>query len=92
MINARGFDVPSCHRSEERAQTLAKNIAAIQLLPPDGAGETRLGMITQLPTGAEVQICGEGFNERTVRVRWAGGYYFVFLQDLEVPRTHTATV
>ena len=92
MINTRGFDVPTSHGTDEHAQTLSKNIAAIQLLPGDGTGETRLGMITQLPSGAEVRICGEGFNERTVRVRWGGGYYFVFLQDLETPKVHAATV
>jgi len=48
-------------------------------------------MITQLPEGAELELCGEGFNERTVRVRWAEGFYFVFLQDLDVARTMSAS-
>jgi hypothetical protein len=72
--------------------TLSKNIAAIQVLPTEGAGEPRLGMITQLPQNAELELCGEGFNERTVRVRWAEGFYFVFLQDLEVQQTRTLKV
>jgi hypothetical protein len=62
---------------------LYKNIAAIQVLPSESSTELRLGMITQLPSGAELIVCGDGFNDRTVKVRWAEGFYFVFLQDLE---------
>ena len=47
-------------------------------------------MITQLPRGAELQLCGEGFNDRTVRVKWAESFYMVFLQDLEIPRAFSA--
>jgi hypothetical protein len=93
MINTQGFSVPRCAAAEAvlRTHTLGKNVAAIQLLNAD-KGNTKLGMITQLPRGAELQICGDGFNERTVRVRWAEGYYFVFLQDLEVQLNQFACV
>jgi hypothetical protein len=91
MINAQAFSASGCNTREERAYCLSKNIAAIQVLPADGPGEPRLGMITQLPEGAELELCGEGFNERTVRVRWAEGFYFVFLQDLDVARTMSAS-
>ena len=62
--------------------TLPRNISAIQALPePDGG--VRLGTILQLPEGTQVRVCGDGFNDRTVRVIWEGGYFFIFLEDIE---------
>ncbi|MBV9267340.1 MAG: hypothetical protein JO061_14305 [Acidobacteriaceae bacterium] len=90
MINTEAFDVSTCELKNVHSYLLSKNIAAIQVLPADGSAEPRLGMITQLPRGAELRFCGEGFNGRTVKVRWGDGYYFVFLQDLEEPKTFAA--
>jgi hypothetical protein len=92
MINRHAFSVTDCDITRPRVYCLSKNIAGIQVLPAADAGEPRLGMITQLPQGAELELCGEGFNERTVRVRWAEGFYFVFLQDLEILRTKSISV
>lgn len=50
---------------------------------PDSRGQTRLGTIVQLPEGTQVEVCGEGFNERTVKVSYQGGFYFIFLEDVE---------
>jgi hypothetical protein len=61
---------------------LSRNISAIQVIP-EGSGRMRLGTIHQLPDGAEVEICGEGFNDRTKKVFWEGGFYYVFTEDLE---------
>jgi hypothetical protein len=63
--------------------TLCKNIAAIQIRPA-GNGEEHLGLLSQLPKGAELHICGDGFNSRTVKVEWRGHFYFVFMQDIEI--------
>jgi hypothetical protein len=41
-----------------------------------------LGAISHLPDGAELTLCGEGFNETTLKVRWEGQSYFIFAQDL----------
>ena len=91
MINAHAFYVPACDAPLGRDMySLSKSIAAIQVLPGDGVEQPRLGMITQLPSGAELQPCGEGFNERTVRVKWGEGYYFVFLQDLDIAKACAA--
>ena len=91
MINAEAFGARASKCvGDEQIFCLAKNVAAIQVLPDEGRDTTRLGMITQLPQGAELAVCGKGFNERTVKVRWAGGMYFVFLQDLESPLTFSA--
>lgn len=93
MINADAFSSINCQLDNQgHVFRLSKNIAAIQVLASNAGEEPRLGMITQLPAGAELNSCGEGFNERTVRVRWAGGTYFVFLQDLDVPLTMFAAV
>jgi hypothetical protein len=69
--------------------TLPRNISAIQVL--SGAeGGMRMGTILQLPAGTQVRVCGDGFNERTVKVSWEGGYYFLFFEDLEPERAFTA--
>jgi hypothetical protein len=74
--------------SAQNSYTLPRNISAIQVLPaPDGV---RLGTILQLPAGTQLYACGEGFNERTIKVHWEGGYYFVFLEDLESDRAFSA--
>ena len=67
--------------------TLLKNIAAIELRPAED-GKPSLSAITQLPRDSELQMCGPGFNPRTVKVRSSGQLYFVFLQDLEQSTVH----
>jgi hypothetical protein len=62
-------------------QSLAKNISAIELNGVEN-GKARLGPVLQLPHGAQVEVCGDGFNERTVKIRSNGKYYFAFLSDL----------
>ena len=62
--------------------TLARNISAIQVLPGN-EGSARLGTILQLPEGTQLRICGDGFNERTVKISCEGGHYFVFLEDIK---------
>lgn len=62
--------------------TLSKVIAAINIRETED-GHTRLGLIAQLPTGAQLEVCGEGFNERTLKVRWEDRFYFVFVHDVE---------
>ena len=64
---------------------LPANIQAIQIIP-DGLGRMRLGTILQLPEGVEVEVCGEGFDDRTTKISWQGGLYYIFTEDVE-PRT-----
>lgn len=61
--------------------TLSRPVCAIQLMPGE-VGVTRLGLLSELQTGETLEFCGEGFNERTAKVRVHGNYFFVFLQDL----------
>jgi hypothetical protein len=76
--------------SLERAYILPERVSAIQSLPPEDGERTRLGLITQLPEGAEIEIGGPGFSDRTVYVRCSGASYFVFVDDLEAVKKHVA--
>jgi hypothetical protein len=62
---------------------LAKNISAIELSTSNG-GQSRLGPVLQLPNGSLLDVCGDGFNDRTVKIRSNGRYYFVFRSDLGI--------
>ena len=64
--------------------TLARKIPAIRLEGRTGpsGGKAKLGSIQYLPAGSRVQVCGDGFNPRTVKVRHHDSYYFVFQEDL----------
>ena len=50
--------------------TLSRKIAAIRLNRRIGqdSGKAKLGFILQLPAGANLEICGGGFNSRTVKI------------------------
>lgn len=67
----------------ERLYTLAEEIPAIELTP-EVTGEMRLGLVSKIPADSDVECCGQGFDGRTVKVRWRGKFYFVFRQDLEI--------
>lgn len=67
-----------------KSSRLWKDIAVIRLdTNPDG--NPRYGDIFELPRGAEVDVYGAGFSERTVKLRWQGESFVAFLQDLESP-------
>jgi hypothetical protein len=61
---------------------LAKNAPAMQILP-DETGKLRLGTLTRLPEDARVELCGEGFDDRTAKVIFGGSTYYVFRDDLQ---------
>ena len=64
-----------------RTQTPDCTISAIQVLGVLN-GKPQLGAITQLPPRVVLEVCGEGFNDRTVKVRWDNSVFFVFRHDL----------
>ena len=81
VVNEEALYIPSQLTIEGSCQ-LNKSIAAIELLTGDnGAG--RLGAVLQLPFGSQLEVCGAGFNERTLKVRSNNKFYFVFWQDLK---------
>jgi len=69
----------------EETYTLIKSVSAIPIISAED-GSRRLGLITQLPEGAQIEIGGPGFNDRTIKVRCGGSSYFIFLEDLEPTR------
>lgn len=63
---------------------LSRNASAIQLIP-DARGRMRWGTIQQLPEGAQIYVCGEGFDDRTTKISWEGGVYYMFTEDIGTP-------
>ena len=49
----------------ERVYTLPRTVSAIQILPAEEGENTRMGLITQLPEGAEIEVGGPGFRGRS---------------------------
>ena len=80
-MNTAEFYIPDPNNHGDKFR-LFKAISAIQLVPAEEGG-ARLGLLSQLGPGSTVEICGSGFDERTVKVRSSNQYYFVFLQDLQ---------
>ncbi|MFL6466264.1 MAG: hypothetical protein ACJ73N_17875 [Bryobacteraceae bacterium] len=66
---------------------LPKNTSAIQIIP-DGYDRIRMGTLLQLPEGARVEINGEGFDNRTVRIAWEGNCYYAFREDIEAAESY----
>ena len=56
-------------------------VSAIRLTMQPGGGMA-LGALTQIEAGTSLEICGEGYNERTIKVRVAKEFFCVFRQDV----------
>jgi hypothetical protein len=65
--------------TEGRRIQLSRSISAVQLVRKEN-GAAKLGSLLQLARGTMIECCGDGFNERTVKICANGAYYFVFLQ------------
>jgi hypothetical protein len=81
MLSEEVLSIPAvvCPR---KTYILSKRIAAVRLTRAD-THRGKLGEIVQLPPGAHLAYCGDGYNERTAKVHYAGEFYFVFLRDLQ---------
>lgn len=79
------IDTPIAMDLRKTHYSLTKNAPAMQIVP-DGTGKLRMGALIRLPDGAEVEICGEGFDDRTTKVLWEGSTYYVFRDDLQLNR------
>jgi len=68
--------------------TLSGPVSAVQLIPH--GSRARLGPLVSLKEGQEIQLCGDGYNDRTLKVRLGEQFFFVFRRDLEMAGSHPA--
>ena len=80
MISEETLFIPNATKEGERVE-LSRSISAVQLVRKENGG-AKLGSLLQLRRGTLVECCGDGFNDRTIKIRANGEYYFVFLQDI----------
>jgi hypothetical protein len=85
-MSAENYYVPETPAPFERLYVLPEVVPAFQILPADETGKPHLGLMIHLPQGAELEVSGPGFNDRTVRVRCGSASYFVFTDDLRTVR------
>ena len=62
--------------------TRSNTVSALQVTYAE-EGREEIGLLTQIPRNADLTICGPGFSQGTVRVRFNGLQYFVFREDLQ---------
>jgi hypothetical protein len=74
----------------ESRYRLSESIWAFEIAYSEEDPE-RFGPVCRLPEGADLEVCGDGFNDRTVKVRGGGRCYFVFLQDLDLQQSSSST-
>jgi hypothetical protein len=65
----------------EAIYTLAYAVTAFGT-SQDEQDKERCGPLCELKEGADLMVCGVGFSERTVKVRYSDCEYYVFWQDL----------
>lgn len=66
-----------------KTHVLKEEIPAVQLVDMEH-GHAHWGPLIRLPRGAELQECGDGFDDQTRLVRFSGCFYIVFVQDLNL--------
>jgi hypothetical protein len=64
-----------------RRYTLSRAITAFAVFPGH-LNADRFGPVCELLPGVGLEICGNGFNDSTVRMRNGDCHYFVFWRDL----------
>jgi len=79
-MNYNSQSVPEYYPVQETL-TVSKEISALELISTNNGARSR--KITPVPKGACLQVCGHGFNERTIQVYWEDKLCYVFLQDIE---------
>jgi hypothetical protein len=87
FLNRDEIFIPSPVRVESTS-SLSREISAVQLEQAPEQGRARLGDLKTLPAGATIEVCGAGYNERTVKIRCGGEFFFVFQGDLTPDPLH----
>lgn len=65
-----------------RSKTIQSKLIAALQITRDSKGNECVGVLTQINVTPEMKICGDGFNEKTVKVALNNSTYYVFKQDL----------
>lgn len=60
---------------------LRKDIAGIQAIGNGGSKPT-MGMMLRLPRGLQVELCGAGFSDQTVKIRIKDDFFFVLRRNI----------
>jgi hypothetical protein len=68
----------------EREQVICNCSKAIVAIRVTIDGD--IGVLSYLPRGSILSVCGHGMNAETVRVQWQGCFYYIFRRDLVVCR------
>ena len=89
MSAPNGIYIPECI-TVQRTVTVPNDICVLEIVPSEAGA--RLGQLAPLPKGARLEICGDGFNDRAVKARYAGRFFFVFLRDLDSTSSETLGV
>ncbi|HEX7363447.1 MAG TPA: hypothetical protein VF283_23395 [Bryobacteraceae bacterium] len=80
-MNATAIFIPNEPRAMKSC-TLSRYAPIIEILFETN-GTAHLGLISEFPRETCVEICGNGFDDRTVKVRIGDTFFFAFLEDLE---------
>lgn len=67
----------------ERTLCLSRPICALHLERDSETRRVRLGALRTMQSGTVIDVCGPGYNDRTVKVHSQQEYYFVFKDDLD---------
>jgi hypothetical protein len=81
QTNTQPFVIPDKLACQEPV-ILFGPVVAIQITPTEN-GQPSLGVLSRLPAGTMLHICGDGFDERTAKVCVNGHYYFVFRDEID---------
>ena len=58
-----------------------RSISAIEIENHE-TGQVLVGALSEIPAGAQIELCGPGFNYRTVKAKYNESVYFVYMQDI----------
>lgn len=62
---------------------LPGKISAVRIAE-NARGGKKAGGLSQLEPGTLLELCGDGYNDRTVKVRVCEELFYVFRQDLQL--------
>ncbi|MBV8707329.1 MAG: hypothetical protein JO185_08695 [Acidobacteriaceae bacterium] len=79
----------NCRGQPFRSSPKPATVMALQIVTGED-GKTHTGRLQEIALTSELAVCGNGFNDKAVKVRLGGSFYFVFREHLgwSVGKTH----